>query len=157
MVRISIPRRSQVRISKLCFCVVTARITLRGDRVRLRKTCPYNGVSEAYQTDHFERSRYAKEADILGTFYDIHGTSDTGPVKLSGLGWDEMMQNVVKLEVVYDEGDEEQPGKQGWCRTSMRLELIVCNRPYCSPQVIHDVDEFRQRITAKANTGGLMQ
>ena len=58
---------------------------------------------DIYKTFHFESSRYAKEAAILGTFHDVHGVYDTGPVLLSELGWAEMMVNVVKLEVVYHE------------------------------------------------------
>ncbi|PIL29694.1 hypothetical protein GSI_08132 [Ganoderma sinense ZZ0214-1] len=72
---------------------------------------------DVYKTFYFESSRYSKEAKVLGTFHDVHGASDMGPVVLSELGWAEMMENVVKLEVVYDENlkseGQGQPLKQG--------------------------------------------
>ena len=72
---------------------------------------------QAYTTSHFASTRYCKEARVLGTFYTILGADDTGPVIISELGWAEMMQNVVKLEVVYDEDlvleGQKRPDKQG--------------------------------------------
>ena len=76
------------------------------------------GVEETYQGYHFQGSRFKKEVGLLGTFYYVHGAGDSGPVKLSALGWADMILNVVKLEVLYDEDEdeykeEEWPVKQG--------------------------------------------
>nr|VWP01773.1 CP2 domain-containing protein [Ganoderma boninense] len=64
----------------------------------------------AYNKVLFETSKFAKEAVVLATFYDVHGANDTGPMLLSGLGWAEMIENVVKLKVVYEEDPEGEGG-----------------------------------------------
>ncbi|PIL28022.1 hypothetical protein GSI_09873 [Ganoderma sinense ZZ0214-1] len=74
-----------------------------------------DGEYDTYRIYYFERSKFSKQAIILGTFYNVHGASDTGLMLLSGLGWVEMIENVVKLKVFYEEDNEGQgqPDKQG--------------------------------------------
>ena len=56
---------------------------------------------------HFNQSNFSKEASIQGTFYHIHGEDDKGPIALSEVGWAEMVPNIVKMELFYDNQVEE--------------------------------------------------
>ena len=44
---------------------------------------------------------FEREYIPLATFYAIHGRDDVGPVKLSWLGWADMMENVVRIDLVH--------------------------------------------------------
>ena len=45
---------------------------------------------------HYDRS-FPKRHHLLATFYHVEGQDDVGPVEISGLGWGEMIMNVIKL------------------------------------------------------------
>ena len=57
-------------------------------------------------SNHFRRSRFSQKAYLLGTFYDAHGEDDLGPVYLSGVGWAQMVTNIVKIELFYNKKEE---------------------------------------------------
>ncbi|TBU24364.1 hypothetical protein BD309DRAFT_27712 [Dichomitus squalens] len=63
---------------------------------------PEPGV--AFDNSHYEGSSFARNAVLFGTFYHTTGKDDWGPVMLGSLGWSEMIQNVVRIELVYHEG-----------------------------------------------------
>ncbi|EJF65601.1 hypothetical protein DICSQDRAFT_166604 [Dichomitus squalens LYAD-421 SS1] len=58
----------------------------------------------AFDNSHYEGSSFARNAVLFGTFYHTTGKDDWGPVMLGSLGWSEMIQNVVRIELVYHEG-----------------------------------------------------
>ena len=47
-------------------------------------------------------STFPARAALLGTFYHTHGGDDDGPIALSAIGWRELVENVVKIELVYN-------------------------------------------------------
>ena len=64
-------------------------------------TPPEPGV--VFDSSHYEGSPFARSAALFATFYHTFGKDDCGPVMLGSLGWSEMIQNVARIELVYNE------------------------------------------------------
>lgn len=62
---------------------------------------PYPGVK--WQDHYYQNHNFSKTATIQATFYYTHGDHDVGPLPLAGLGWAEMIQNVVTIELIYSD------------------------------------------------------
>ena len=52
---------------------------------------------------HYDESPFAHNAAIYGTFYHTLGRDDLGPVLLGSLGWEELVRNVARIELIYSE------------------------------------------------------
>ncbi|KIP08621.1 hypothetical protein PHLGIDRAFT_373736 [Phlebiopsis gigantea 11061_1 CR5-6] len=53
-------------------------------------------------TDYaWEDSDFRTGASLMGTFYHTHGQDDVGKIKLGDLGWYEMINNIVRIDVEY--------------------------------------------------------
>ncbi|KAI0744310.1 hypothetical protein C8Q80DRAFT_1338337 [Daedaleopsis nitida] len=57
----------------------------------------------AFTNAHYEGSLFARNALLFGVFYHTFGKDDSGPVMLGSLGWAELIQNVARIELIYDE------------------------------------------------------
>ena len=64
-------------------------------------TPPEPGV--VFDTSHYEGSSFARSAALFATFYHTIGKDDCGPFMLGSLGWSEMIQNVARIGLVYNE------------------------------------------------------
>ena len=62
---------------------------------------PEPGV--AFTNAHYEGSLFARNACLFGVFYHTFGRDDSGPVMLGSLGWAELIQNVARIELIYNE------------------------------------------------------
>ena len=72
-----------------------------------RYNLPYDGRC------HYDQ-RFPSKCKLLATFHSTYGDHDDGPVRIGSIGWDEMIQNVVMLELVYT--PDNTPAKQSGCR-----------------------------------------
>ncbi|KAI0744315.1 hypothetical protein C8Q80DRAFT_1272873 [Daedaleopsis nitida] len=55
----------------------------------------------SYAKRNFEKSGFMETCSVYGTFHRTYGDDDVGPVPILGLGWADIIQNVVRLDVVY--------------------------------------------------------
>ncbi|RPD54427.1 hypothetical protein L226DRAFT_515499 [Lentinus tigrinus ALCF2SS1-7] len=60
--------------------------------------------SVAFTNAHYEGSLFAGNAVLFGTFYHTFGKDDAGPVMLGSLGWAELIRNVARIELIYNDG-----------------------------------------------------
>ena len=57
--------------------------------------------------DHvfFEKEDYdmsfSRTCSVFATFHGVYGQDDAGRVKVASLGWEDMMWNVARLDLVY--------------------------------------------------------
>ena len=58
--------------------------------------------SEGGANSQFEGSHFAQSAVLYGTFYHTFGKDDYGPVMLGSLGWAELIQNIARIELIYE-------------------------------------------------------
>ena len=61
------------------------------------------GPGVPFDNAHYDCSPFARNAALFATFYHTVGKDDCGPVMLGSLGWAEMIQNVARIELVYNE------------------------------------------------------
>ena len=57
---------------------------------------------ERFHTQGDYDEAFPSKCTLLATFHYKHGAYDVGPVIIGARGWGEMIQNVVKLELLYD-------------------------------------------------------
>ena len=61
-------------------------------------------LSDGGSNSQFEGSHFAHNAVLYGTFYHTFGKDDAGPIMLGSLGWAELVNNVARIELMYNGG-----------------------------------------------------
>ena len=95
---------------------------------------------EKFDEEHSYDIAFLRNAVVLGTFYSTYGEHDVGPVVLADVGWQELIKNVTKIELVYT--PSQQQSQQG----KAVFRSVVRSRPHTRMVV-----ELEKRLSVEAD------
>ncbi|KAH9935150.1 uncharacterized protein BXZ73DRAFT_100538 [Epithele typhae] len=59
-----------------------------------------NSPGEKFVTETHYDADFARKHKLMATFHDIYGAADQDPLDLTPMGWKEMIENVIQIELV---------------------------------------------------------